>query len=70
MSEVLNVRHIYEHDGERFEERLNEVITRIVKEGGVIGDIKYASDAATPENPRGGFGALVIWERNGTDSSS
>ncbi len=58
----LRVAHVYEHDARKFEELLNQLLARIVEEGGVVGDIKYASDAATEAERRGGFGALVIYE--------
>ena len=69
MTDVLNVKHIYEHDGEHFEQRLNEALRDIIQGGGVVGDIQYVSDSATSENPRGGFGALVIWEMQSSDGS-
>ena len=60
---VLSVAHVYEHDARKFEDLLNQLLERIVSEGGVVGDIKYASDPATEQERRGGFGALVIYER-------
>jgi hypothetical protein len=58
----LRVAHVYEHDARKFEEMLNQMLDRIVEQGGSVGDIKYASDVATREERRGGFGALVIYE--------
>jgi hypothetical protein len=53
---------VYEHDARKFEENLNQLLERILSEDGVVGDIKYASDPATHEERRGGFGALVVYE--------
>jgi hypothetical protein len=60
---ALRVAHVYEHDARKFEDLLNELLARIVASGGVVGDIKYASDSATSHDRRGGFGALVIYEK-------
>lgn len=62
----LMVRHVYERDAEKFEADLNEALRRILAQGGVVGDIKYVSDPTSRENPRGGFGALVIYELPGS----
>lgn len=59
---LLRVAHVYEHDARKFEDLLNQLLEHIVREGGVVGDIKYASDTATETEKRGGFGALVIYE--------
>lgn len=59
---ALRVAHVYEHDARKFEDLLNQLLVKIVSDGGVVGDIKYASDAATSAEKRGGFGALVIYE--------
>jgi len=59
---LLRVLHVYEHDSRKFEERLNLELRFIVESGGVVGDIKYASDPATSHERRGGFGALVVYE--------
>ena len=59
---LLKVAHVYEHDARKFEDLLNLLLERVVAEGGVVGDIKYASDSATSAEKRGGFGALVIYE--------
>lgn len=60
----LRVAHVYEHDPRTFQNVLNELVGKIVDEGGVVGDIKYVSDPATEVERRGGFGALVIYEMN------
>ncbi len=60
---ALRVAHVYEHDARKFEDLLNQLLEKIVADGGVVGDIKYASDPATELERRGGFGALVIYER-------
>ncbi len=62
MKTLLKVAHVYEHDARKFEENFNLLLDRIVSEDGVVGDIKYASDPATHEERRGGFGALVVYE--------
>ncbi len=59
---MLKVGHVYEHDARKFEDMLNQLFERILEQGGTIGDIKYASDAPTQFERRGGFGALVIYE--------
>lgn len=59
---LLRVAHVYEHDARKFEDLLNQLLERVVSEGGAVGDIKYASDAASSAERRGGFGALVIYE--------
>jgi hypothetical protein len=59
---VLRVRHVYEHETHKFEERVNEVLGDLIREGAVVGDIKYVSDPPNPDNRRGGFGALIIYE--------
>lgn len=59
---TVRVRHIYERDAEKFEADLNEALRRILEQGGVIDDIKYASDPPTEKNKHGGFGALVVFE--------
>jgi hypothetical protein len=59
---LVRVSHVYEHDSRKFEEQLNLELRHIVENGGVIGDIKYASDPATAHERRGGFGALVVYE--------
>lgn len=61
----LRVAHVYEHDPRKFEDLLNQLLDRVVSEGGIVGDIKYASDPATEAERRGGFGALVIYEQPG-----
>lgn len=60
---LLRVAHVYEHDARKFEDLLNQLLDRIVAEGGTVGDIKYASDPASQAETRGGFGALVIYEK-------
>ncbi len=60
---LLRVAHVYEHDARKFEDLLNQLLDRIVAEGGTVGDIKYASDPASEAETRGGFGALVIYEK-------
>lgn len=58
----LKVIHIYEHDRRVFENELNEALRRIVQSEGQVDDIQYAIDSSTPQNARGGFGALVVYE--------
>ena len=60
---LLRVAHVYEHDARKFEDLLNQLLDRIVAEDGTVGDIKYASDPASEAEARGGFGALVIYEK-------
>jgi hypothetical protein len=59
---LVKVLHVNEHESRKFEERLNLELRRIVEVGGVVGDVKYASDPATTHERRGGFGALVVYE--------
>jgi hypothetical protein len=56
------VRHVYEQDAGKFEEEVNEALQRIESDGGLVGDIKYASDAAVSDRRKGGYGALIIYE--------
>lgn len=60
---LLRVAHVYEHDARKFEDLLNQLLDKIVADGGSVGDIKYVSDPATEFEKRGGFGALVIYEK-------
>lgn len=61
---VVRVLHVYEHDPARFEADVNEALKRIVSEGGVVEELKYAIDPSTRENARGGFGALIVYSRS------
>ncbi len=63
---TLRVRHIYEPDGRKFEDEVNEALRRIVAAGGVVGDIKYSTDPTTSDRWRGGYGALIIYEEQGS----
>jgi hypothetical protein len=58
----LRTRHIYTHDPSELEREVNAAIDRIIEDGGVVGDIKYAIDPSTNPHVRGGFGALIIYE--------
>lgn len=62
METTVHVRHVYAHDPSEFEREVQEAITRIVGDKGVIGDIKYAVDPSTAGHVRGGFGALIVYE--------
>ena len=60
----LQVRHVYNAHKEMFQGEVNAVLKEIVEDlDGVVGEIKYAIDASTAQNPQGGFGALIIFER-------
>ena len=59
---MLKAIHVYEHDAILFQELVNQALARAVEEGGVVHDVQYAIDPSTPENRKGGFGALVIAE--------
>ncbi len=58
---ALQTRHVYEHDVDRFERRVNDALREITSQGSTIADIQYASDSATVDNPRGGFGCLIVF---------
>jgi hypothetical protein len=62
MAKSLKVAHVFEHDARKFEDLLNQLLRKIETDGGTIDEIKYASDAATSVERRGGFGALVVYE--------
>lgn len=66
---VLEAIHVYEHDRRTFEADMNQALKNIMEMKGVIADIKYAIDASTGENSRGGFGALIIFEHPEGDPS-
>jgi hypothetical protein len=59
----LEVRHVYNAHKEMFQGEVNAELKEILELGGVIGEIKYSVDASTAQNPQGGFGALIIFER-------
>ena len=67
MTSSVRVVHVYDREPHKFEADLNAALEKIVSEGGLVGDIKYASDAATSADKHGGFGALIIYE---TESGS
>lgn len=59
---MLKAVHVYEHDAVEFQELVNQALGAIAGKGGVIHEVQYAIDPSTPENRKGGFGALVIAE--------
>ena len=62
MESPLKVMHVFAHEPGEFEREINEALRRICEENCVVGDIKYAVDPTT-DTSRGGFGALIIFER-------
>ena len=59
----VQVKHIYAHDKKEFEAAVNQALAEIFENDCMLGDIKYSIDPSTDANHKGGFGALIIFER-------
>jgi hypothetical protein len=59
---IVQVKHIYESDSQRFESAVNTTLRDLVGAGAVIEEIRYASDAALSERHNSGYGALIVFE--------
>ncbi|MBI4818315.1 MAG: hypothetical protein HY791_18770 [Deltaproteobacteria bacterium] len=59
----VQVKHVYSHDKGEFEANVNAALAEIFANDCMLGDIKYSIDPSTDKNAKGGFGALIIFER-------
>ncbi|MBI2379022.1 MAG: hypothetical protein HYV07_33815 [Deltaproteobacteria bacterium] len=59
----VQVKHVYAHDKAEFEANVNAALAEIFENDCMLGDIKYSIDPSTEKNSKGGFGALIIYER-------